>query len=216
MCALNIVIPMKDPRQAKQRLKPVLSDTLRQHLALSLFENCLHFFQSYFADYHLTVVTPSAMIASLTRAYHYHALIESSDSRGLNQALAQASDWSHQQGFQAQLILPADIADLRLMEMQTLLNKVSEKPSVVIVPSQDGGTNALLTTPVRAIPFAYGIGSAAYHQHSARARAYPCHRLSLAGLSHDIDMPSDLANDVGKHLLSHLQQPIPQYIEGVW
>ena len=212
MPKLNILIPMKDPRQSKQRLKPVLSDKLRQHLALSLFENSLRFFQTYFREYHLSVITPSSMIASLTRSYGFHALLERSDISGLNQALAQAQAWSLAQGFDAQLILPADIADLRVAEMTRLL-ACQSRQGVVIVPSQDGGTNALLTSPIDAIPLAYGPESAAKHQALALAGEYSCQMLDLAGLSRDIDMPLDLADGIGKQFLGHITGQAADYIQ---
>lgn len=211
MAKLNILIPMKDPRHSKQRLKPFLSDKLRQHLALSLFENSLRFFQTYFGECHLSVITPSPMIAALTRAYGFHALQEQAGISGLNQALGQAQIWSQTHGFGAQLILPADIADLRVQEMEILL-AAQPRQGVVIVPSQDGGTNALLTTPIDAIPLAYGVKSAAKHQALAQSSGYSCQILELAGLSHDIDMPPDLAQGIGKEFLGHITGQASDYI----
>ncbi len=204
MIDLNIVIPMKDPAHSKQRLSSVLSSAERWTLAYELFENCLQFLQIYFPNYPITVVTPSAEILNLAHVYKCYG-IEEQQEKGLNAALYQATDWSQSRGFQHQLILPADIADLRVSEIQHLLSYVESKFSVVVVPSKDQGTNALLTSPVGAIPFQYGKKSAQKHQKLAEKAGYHCHMLLLEGLGQDIDMPQDLES------LSRLPRHISDY-----
>jgi 2-phospho-L-lactate guanylyltransferase len=64
---------------------------------------------------------------------------------------------------------------------------------VIIAPSHDGGTNALLLRPPHAIGFAFGEGSFARHCAMAAAAGLPCHVYESATLALDVDHPEDLA-----------------------
>jgi len=188
---INIVIPMKDPADAKQRLRPALADQERAELALELFENTLGFFSFRFPELHLLVVTHSPRIRDITDRYGHTVLFEP-DKAGLNTALERATEWSKRHGYQQQLVLPADIASLNADEVQQLLD--SKRHGVTIVPAKDGGTNALLTSPPDAIPFCFGQDSAEQHMLASRQRDIHYQQLTLPQLSHDIDQPEDLLN----------------------
>ncbi|MEE9198477.1 MAG: 2-phospho-L-lactate guanylyltransferase, partial [Dehalococcoidia bacterium] len=60
-------------------------------------------------------------------------------------------------------------------------------------PSNDGGTNALLTMPPGVIPSRFGPDSLALHIQEAEARGVPYRVLHLPSLAVDIDSPEDLA-----------------------
>jgi 2-phospho-L-lactate guanylyltransferase len=186
-----VVIPMKAPQQAKTRLIPILRHSQRESLALRLFKNTLAFFRAEFPQISLLVVTPCAQIADLTRRAGYHVLLEDQQS-GLNAALRLATSWTLCKGFERQLIIPADIACLNSAEIRQLLDQQPTGPAVTLVPSGDGGTNALLCSPPDAIPFAFGKHSASRHLRAAENAGLPCQQLALIQLQQDIDQPQDL------------------------
>ncbi len=192
---INIVIPMKAPAAAKQRLRPALSDEVRSALALEMFENTLAFFSRLFAEYNLLVVTDARSIRNVADRYGCSVLLEP-EADGLCNAIDRATAWSLRQGYQAQLVIPADIARLNHDEISHLISKLDNgnnlDQGVVIADAKDGGTNALLSCPPDAIPFCYGEGSAAAHQQQAISRGLPCQRLRLKDLSQDIDLPDDM------------------------
>jgi len=192
---INIVVPMKDPAAAKQRLRPALSDEVRSALALEMFENTLAFFSRQFAEYNLLVVTDARSIRDIADRYGCSVLLEP-EADGLCNAIDRATAWSLRQGYQAQLVIPADIARLNDDEVGRLISSLDNGNSlhqgVVIADAKDGGTNALLTCPPDAIPFCYGEGSAAAHQQQANTRGIACQRLRLKDLSQDIDLPDDM------------------------
>mgnify|MGYP000433104431 CR=1 FL=1 len=188
---LNVVIPMKDPADAKQRLSDALSDDQRSQLALELFEDTLHFFSSYFPHLHVLVVTASPRIRDITDRFGHSVLLEP-NAAGLNTAIQRATDWSLRYQYQQQLVIPADIAELDADEIQQLLASLTDYPAVVLAEAKDQGTNALLCSPPDAIPFRFGQRSAQRHQQEAQKRAIHCRRLSLTQLSQDIDQPQDL------------------------
>jgi 2-phospho-L-lactate guanylyltransferase len=195
---INIVIPMKEPLTSKQRLSSIFNRSERHDFALELFKNSLAFFSENFPEHHLLVVTNSTKIAALSKTYGAGVLVEINDglpsdlTNGLTNAVSAATRWSEQHNFDAQLVIPADIAQLEVSEIQALLNCQPAQRGVVICPSTDNGTNALFTQPPGIIDFCYGRNSADKHQQNAETTGVLCQRLCLDKLSIDVDFPIDL------------------------
>lgn len=188
---MNIVIAVKDSRRAKRRLTPVLGPNERARLARQLFRRTLGFFADHFPAAHVSVVTPSRAMAYIAKTYDATVIMEPREA-GLSAAAAFAAEWSVRHGFDAQLLIPADIAELSTREFDRLLAMSDDGPSVTICAATDGGTNALLTSPPNVIRFDFGFGSSRRHALSARQRRIPCKFLRMRNLSHDIDTPADL------------------------
>ncbi|CAH0529137.1 2-phospho-L-lactate guanylyltransferase [Vibrio hippocampi] len=188
---LNIVIPMKAPIRAKQRLMDVLSVTQRRQLAVNLYRETLSFFARHYPDIHCLVVTDSREIANIAAHYGASALLEN-QSTGLNAAIESATEWSIAAGYQCQMVVPADIATLDCDEFDALFHALKSGHQVVIARAKDSGTNALLTSPPDAIDFQYGRQSALAHAQQAHANQLTVEVLDLPELSQDIDLPEDL------------------------
>jgi 2-phospho-L-lactate guanylyltransferase len=192
MNSINLVIPMKPPGESKQRLKGTLASGQRYELAMALYEQTLSFFKKHFCHLPILVVTSSDLVANLAKQYGAKVLLEA-NSDGLNNALEKATLWSLEQGFKSQLIIPADIANLKVREVAHLLSCDTGYPSVAIAIAKDKGTNALLCTPPDEIPFCFGYESSKAHQLQALSRSLDCHLLHLPFLGQDVDLPHDLA-----------------------
>lgn len=187
---INIVMPMKEPLTSKQRLSPVFNQKKRHDFALELFENSIRFFQKNFAEHHLLIVTNSQTIVQISKFHGVSVLLE--QDVGLSNAVNEAAQWSKQHDFTGQLVIPADIAQLNINEISQLLQHDTTQSSVVLCPSQDNGTNALLTCPPDVIEFCYGRNSADVHQQKAIAAKVQFTRLYFDKLAIDIDFPVDL------------------------
>jgi 2-phospho-L-lactate guanylyltransferase len=109
----------------------------------------------------------------------------------LNAALEQACRQAAVLGGNAALILPADLPRLRMTDLHDLVATFDDSKRVVIVPSGDGGTNALLL-PLPA-PFAFAFGPDSYCVHCVRATDAGCAIQSVltATLRFDLDSPRD-------------------------
>lgn len=199
---------MKAPNISKTRLGPYFSSVQRQRLSLKMFETTLMFFNKYFSSYHVLVVTSSTIILQIAKKYGATVLFERLP--GLNQAATSGALWSINHGFDSQLLIPADIAQLDVEEMNTLLSTKRALPSVILAPADDRGTNALLTTPPDAIEFSYGVNSSITHEKAAIARAIDFTSLSLPHLSLDVDTPSDVAQ------LATREHPLMQELIPSW
>lgn len=187
---LCVVIPMKSPSRSKQRLVGSLSDSSREKLSLTLFQNTLAFFKQHFPMLDVLVVSESLDVLSLAQSYETNTLFDDG-SKGLNGALDFACDWVKQSGYDSQLIVPSDIALLDYQEIIDLMAAIHDA-QVVIAVAKDGGTNALLTSPPDAIPFEYGCDSASAHRANALRNRLVCRSLHFANLALDIDHSEDL------------------------
>jgi 2-phospho-L-lactate guanylyltransferase len=108
---------------------------------------------------------------------------------GLNESLTSAAGALAERGAGRLVVLAAD---LPLVESGAIASVVVKADAqVTVVPSQDGGTNALALSP-GAIPFRYGPDSARLHLASAKEAGLRPVRLSPAALSFDVDTPDDL------------------------
>ncbi len=204
----NIVIPMKAPNFSKTRLGPCFSSIQRQKLALTMFEETLSFFSQHFPEYHVLVVTSSALISLVAKKHGASVLTERLP--GLNQAATSGAIWSLNNGFDSQLLIPADIAQLDVKEVKRLLSIKRLVPSVLLAPAEDNGTNALLTTPPNVIDFQYGVNSSRAHQIAAVSQDISFQSIALPHLALDIDTPDDVAQlAASAHPL--VQELVPQW-----
>ncbi|MEL0612717.1 2-phospho-L-lactate guanylyltransferase [Marinomonas arenicola] len=196
MSKLCVVIPMKRPAHAKQRLAGCLSHREREQLAISMFTNTLMFFRRHFPALNMMVISESDEMLSLAASYGANTLREDG-KKGLNGALSQACQWVKNAGFSHQIIIPSDIALLDQEEFSALL-QAARCHQVVIAKAKDGGTNALATSPPDAIAFRYGTESAAKHDAEAGLQGLACCQLLLPNLSQDIDQSDDLERAIAQ------------------
>lgn len=187
-----VVVPMKDPKDAKTRLAGALSSSQRTALARLLFDRTLNFLAELRdqAGFELSVVTGSDEIASSVGRLENITVIPEGPSAGLSEAVGASAAWATAQGFSRLCVVPADIA----APLKADVLKLLESPAAVtICPSADQGTNALLVSPPDAIEFCYGPRSAHEHHRVATQNGLPTVLMPLESLSYDIDTTAHLA-----------------------
>src|SRR5690606_31818675 len=91
----------------------------------------------------------------------------------LNSAITQARQVVGDLGAEGVLMLPTDLPLLTLDDLNQLYTLARAGRGMVIAPSHDGGTNALLLRPPHAITYAFGEASFARHLALAEAAALP-------------------------------------------
>jgi len=189
---INIVLPIKDPTNAKARLSPLLTPEQRRALAWMLIEQTLVFLKDFKALAHVLVVTDSGRVAGRAEEEGFAVLRETS-SEGETAAVDKATAWSVEQGFRSQVVIPGDMAGLDRDEIHRLLTHERADPSVVLCPATgDDGTNAILTTPPDALQFRFGNRSFPDYCEQARRKGIPCTVLRLESLVLDLDTPDDV------------------------
>lgn len=140
----------------------------------------------------LSEITPSAATPNEADPNETGSHKNKPNEDKLNAALGQASDEAVKKGADAILVLPADLPLIRPEDIIRLAEAGHNGPRVVIAPSTDSGTNALLLNPPRSINFAFGIRSFKHHQDLAQRKGIPLHIIHSSTLAFDVDRPADL------------------------
>lgn len=206
-----LIIPAKPFTAAKSRLAAILTPAERARLGAYLLERTLRVANEADAFEDIVVVSRDPVALQLAAARGARALVETGDE--LNLAVAQACRAAQENGATSALILPADLPRLTVADLHLLCAAAKTPATIVITPSRDGGTNALLLPLPAPILFAYGHNS--FHHHMRQATLYTpnVHVVETASLHFDLDAPADLgelANDgpeTLQELLATLARP---------
>ncbi len=189
---INIVLPIKDPTNAKERLSSLLTSEQRRALALLLIEQTLAFFKDFTSIANILVVTDSDRVAGRAEEEGYSVLREET-AEGETAAVEKATRWSVEHGFRSQVVIPGDMAELDAAEIRRLLTQDRPDPSVILCPATgDDGTNAIMTTPPDVLRFRFGDRSFPDYVEKARDKGVPCFIVRLDSLVLDLDTPDDV------------------------
>ncbi|WP_114011106.1 2-phospho-L-lactate guanylyltransferase [Cohaesibacter intestini] len=194
-----LVIPMKDPKDAKTRLGSGLDRKERATLALSLFDMLVKRIQSVlaardaFADQviDIAVVSASPILKQAAQRLGIHHIAEG-QKKGLSNALDHAAKEALALGYQAMLILPGDLADPKPADLSRLIDHAATGETAVICPSSDWGTNALLLPLPNPIAFQFGEKSFHNHYRAMTEAGLTPILLPLTSLRLDVDRLDDL------------------------
>ncbi|MCB0081142.1 MAG: 2-phospho-L-lactate guanylyltransferase [Caldilineaceae bacterium] len=191
-----LITPVKPFEEGKSRLAKVLSIAERTSLNQQLLTNLLTVVQRAGVCTGMIVVSQSHAALQLAAAHNAVPLLEKKQKiyvDGLNPALEQARTAAMARGATVLLVLPADLPWIQPDDLWQLYRAAQRQPGIIIVPSRDNGTNALLLQPPDAIAFAFGPDSFARHEQLAAQAGLPCQTLRMPNLAIDIDQPADLA-----------------------
>lgn len=190
-----LIVPVKPFDKAKSRLGGVLPDTMRAELSAQLLERTLRI--AVAADLFAQIAVVSRDPVALTTAAALGATGLMETPADLNSALTQACGYAHTSGADAALLLPADLPRLRQQDLVELAEAFSSYPrTVVLAPSRDGGTNALMLPLPAPFPFAFGPDSHCFHRALATAAGYTTTVVNSPTLAFDLDSPADLCEFV--------------------
>jgi 2-phospho-L-lactate guanylyltransferase len=185
------LIPVKELARAKERLRPALAGHARQALVLAMLGDVLEAALSSSALDVVAVVSRDVGVLSMAQEAGATAIEEASGVGDLNAAL-EAARRRFPEACEL-VVLPGDLPLALPEEVQRLVASAANGSSLALVPSQDGGTNALALSPPGLIPFRFGPESARRHEDEARRLGIRPLRLSLRSLGLDVDTPADLA-----------------------
>lgn len=189
------VLPVKSPRNAKQRLSGFLSDGQREMLAWILYKQTLASLCQAQGIDRVAVVTCDLDVAAHARrsgALVFEENEQVSHSVSADSACLRAI----QLGATTVLLVPIDVPLVTPADFSRLAAAARPGPPtrLIVVPSADGtGTNALACTPPDVIESRFGPGSCRAHLDQARSKSIHSEILRLRGLMFDIDTPEDVA-----------------------
>jgi 2-phospho-L-lactate guanylyltransferase len=199
-----LLLPIKDLRNAKQRLAGVLTPEERFTLAHAMLADTMRAVRGVLQAERIFVVTNYEPAMRAARENGWQILPEEqqvSESFSVDSASRQCQ----QCGITAVLRLPLDLPLVTSSDIDELLAVDCAAPAVVIVPSRDGtGTNAILRTPPALFPSHFGHGSFAKHCDEALRAGAQVHQRRNVRLEMDVDDEADL-HELLQHDLSGTQ-----------
>jgi 2-phospho-L-lactate guanylyltransferase len=187
-----LLIPIKDPANAKTRLADLLSVDERRRLAWAMFEDVSRAIADAQKPDRIVMVTSYAPAIERARELDWDVLVEE------EQISESASvDWASrilsERGFDVVMRLPADLPLVRAQDIDELLSIELASPGALLVPSREGtGTNAIIRTPAALFPSRFGPNSLALHKQEAARVGVECLIVNSGRIALDIDEPGDV------------------------
>jgi len=187
-----ILIPVKDPEQAKLRMAPALASEERSRLAWAMFQDVARALRSISPASQIAVVTGSTRAANAARELGWRIFWES-EQISESASVDRASNLLAMQGTEAVLRLPADIPLVQPEDIHVLMNQPLENGSSILVPSRDFlGTNALIRMPPNLFASRFGHNSLVLHTQEAMRVQASFTILENNRIALDLDTPSDI------------------------
>jgi 2-phospho-L-lactate guanylyltransferase len=187
-----LLIPIKDPANAKSRLASLLSADERRRLAWAMFEDVSRAVAAARKPDRVVMVTSYEPAVERARALGWEVLVED-----FQVSESASVDWASrvlaERGFNKVMRLPADIPLVRAEDIDALLSLRLAKPGALLVPSLDGsGTNAIIRKPPTLFPSRFGPNSLELHKTEAASVGVECVIVNNSRVALDIDEPGDL------------------------
>src|ERR1700731_3698058 len=187
-----LLLPIKDLRQAKQRLAPLLRPEERFALAQAMLADTIRAVRGVRRADRIFVVTNYLPAMRAAEENGWELLREErqvSESVSVDAASRQCAEC----GVTALLRVPLDVPLVQGSDIDELLAVECAAPGLVIVPSRDGtGTNAILRMPPALFPSHFGAGSFAKHCEEAQSAGADIFIRRNARLEMDVDDEADL------------------------
>jgi 2-phospho-L-lactate/phosphoenolpyruvate guanylyltransferase len=187
-----VIIPIKQPENAKVRLAGVLNEAERGDLANAMLRHVVAAAQAAEHVQHVALLGPSRL--GLDEGLPLLA----DPGGGLNPALHSALTHVSGQNADRLIVLFADLPQLTSHDVALLAT--ADPDTIAIAPDRHGtGTNALsLPLPAaKGFTFAFGTDSFALHNAEAARLGIALKVVHSQGLARDVDMPEDLPDAVG-------------------
>ena len=185
----TVLLPVKDFKDAKQRLVPALDALTRAGLARAMLLDVLNVLRRARTPQRVVVFTASLEVIQMAKVFGFEVVLEPSvdgHSAAVNRMVAELSANSSRI-----LSIAGDLPRLLPTEVDFALEASSEP--ITFLPSRDWtGTNGVLFIPPARITMEYGLGSFRRHLSKAAAAGIRSDVIDLPGIAFDIDTPEDL------------------------
>lgn len=187
-----LLLPVKDLRNAKNRLAGIFTPEERFELARAMLSDTIRAIQRVRNAERIFVITNYRPVLDAAEENGWEILREDRQVSESDSVDA-ASRLCEQRGVRALLRIPLDLPLIQPEDIDELLSIDCPAPAMAIVPSRDGtGTNALLRTPPTLFPSHFGEGSFAKHVAEAKNAGARISFRRNPRLEMDVDDESDL------------------------
>jgi 2-phospho-L-lactate guanylyltransferase len=207
-----LLLPIKEIRNAKQRLAGLFSPAEREGFVRAMAEDVLRAVREVRGADRICVVTSDAEAMRAAEAEGWE-LVREEEQISESASVDFASRWCEEKGIRSVLRLPLDLPLVQTRDIDELLALELAAPACAMVASRDGtGTNALLRTPPALFASQFGEGSYAKHRAAAERAGARVMLFRNARLEMDVDDAGDLrallrhdlsATQTGRWLAKH-------------
>lgn len=180
------LVPLRSPGEGKTRLSGALDATERAALAGAMLADVTRALRHAEVD-RVVVAAAGPAAAAAASALRLDVLLDPPSATSLDTAISAAE--ARLGRIAGLFVVTADLPRLQPAEVRHLLDTPG---AVIVAPTDDGGTGALLRRPPSAIRTAYGPGSAVAHAQNAVAARIDPVVVDLPGLRHDVDTWTDV------------------------
>lgn len=183
MSRLTAVLPLKALRAAKGRLAPDLAPLQRRDLVTRMLAVVAAAARGATSVERVVVVAGDADAAAAAHGLDLEVFAD--PGSGLNAAIRSADATL---GNAPTIVLAADLPEATAAAVDHLAGLLPRaRPAVLVAPTVDGGTGALLRAPGGLVAPAYGPGSCAAHLRAARDTGVWAARIHVPELARDVD-----------------------------
>jgi 2-phospho-L-lactate guanylyltransferase len=163
----------------------------REALTLAMLRDVVGALDAAESVQRTVVLTPDEAVAAVARDAGAEALVR--NDPGLNAAIDLGAR-RLAPGDEPLLVVLGDVAGALPSDIDALSHSLLELGGrgVVLAPSSDGGTAALLRAPFEIAPSRFGPDSAKLHREACAQRGAPYKELPLPSLAIDLDLPEDV------------------------
>ena len=190
---LVAVVPLRSPGVGKTRLSPGLDRDTRAALAGAMLADVVAALRG--AGLEVVVAAGGPAAAAAASALQAAVVMDGPAVRSLDGAVEGAR--RHLGPVGGLLVVQADLPCLTADDVQAVL---APGAPVVVAPTDDGGTGALLRRPPDVMGTSFGRGSAAAHRRLADAAGVPVEVVHRPGLETDVDVLEDLRGLRHRHV----------------
>jgi 2-phospho-L-lactate guanylyltransferase len=192
------LVPVKRLVESKSRMLPQLDAAGREALCLAMLHDLLCALIATPSLDRVAVVTPDSEVAAAAHEAGAEAI--HFEEPGLLTAIEHGAGVLRLAPAEPLLVVLGDVAGAVAGDLESLFRELETLGGrgVVLAPSTDGGTSALLRAPADAIPARFGPESAKAHRDEAERAGVPYRELSCPSLLLDLDDARDVERFLAK------------------
>ncbi len=186
-----LLIPFKSVATAKQRLAQALNQQQRSQLAEAMLRDVLSAARGVRNRIDVALVSGDARAQAMAREFGF-VVIEDTRNESETAAIEFATAWCEQRGYDATIVVPADIPLITSDELHRVLDAAPAEGAVFVPAYDRRGSNCILRRPASIIALRFGNDSFLPHCEAMQRTGKELVILEMPGIGLDIDNPHEL------------------------
>jgi 2-phospho-L-lactate guanylyltransferase len=200
-----LLIPVKNLSGAKQRMAAALDQPHRSQLAEAMLRDVMSAASEVLGRVDVALVTGDDQARQLAIEFGF-LIIEDTRNESETAAIAMATHWAEERGYDTTIVIPADIPLITSAELRAVLDAAPAEGAVFVPAYDRRGSNCLLRRPASLIPLRFGNDSFLPHCEAMHKTGKPLVILELPGIALDLDNPQELAMLLSREGDTHSQR----------